>query len=103
VVVILERDAGKARARAREHLSFYANQENYRRILIAQGFSAADFENGCSDRLIDAVIAWGSEDQIKQRIDAQLAAGANHICMMPLRSDGAPLPDERALEAFAPR
>jgi len=47
------------------------------------------------------VIAWGSEDQIKQRIDAQLAAGANHICMMPLRSDGATLPDERALEAFA--
>src|ERR1700691_6041471 len=102
VVVILERDAAKARARAREHLSFYANQENYRRILIAQGFSAADFENGCSDRLIDAVIAWGSEDQIKERIDAQLAAGANHICMMPLRSDGVLLPDERALEAFAP-
>jgi probable F420-dependent oxidoreductase len=103
VVVILERDAAKARARAREHLSFYAKQESYRRILIAQGFSAADFENGCSDRLIDAVIAWGSEDQIKERIDAQLAAGANHICMMPLRSDGVLLPDERALEAFAPR
>jgi probable F420-dependent oxidoreductase len=103
VVVIFERDAAKARARAREHLSFYANQENYRRILIAQGFSAADFENGCSDRLIDAVIAWGSEDKIRERIDAQLAAGANHVCLMPIRSDSAPLPDERALEAFAPR
>jgi hypothetical protein len=49
------------------------------------------------------VIAWGSEDKIKERIDAQLAAGANHICLMPLRCDDVPLPDERALEAFAPR
>ncbi len=103
VVVILERDAAKARARAREHLSFYANQDNYRRILMAQGFTAADFENGCSDRLIDAVIAWGSEDKVKERIDAQLAAGANHVCLMPLRCDDVALPDERALEAFAPR
>ena len=53
--------------------------------------------------LIDAVIAWGSEDKIRERIDAQLAAGANHVCLMPIRSDSAPLPDERALEAFAPR
>jgi probable F420-dependent oxidoreductase len=103
VVVIMERDAGKARARAREHLSFYANQDNYRRILISQGFTAEDFENGCSDRLIDSVIAWGSEDKIKERIDAQLAAGANHVCMMPLRCDNPWLPDERAFEAFAPR
>jgi probable F420-dependent oxidoreductase len=103
VVVIMERDAAKARARAREHLSFYANQDNYRRILISQGFTAADFENGCSDRLIDAVIAWGGEDKIKERIDAQLAAGANHVCLMPLSCDNAWLPDERAFEAFAPR
>jgi len=103
VVVIMERDAAKARARAREHLSFYADQDNYRRILISQGFTAADFENGCSDRLIDTVIAWGSEDKIKDRIDAQLAAGANHVCVMPLRCDNAWLPDERAFEAFAPR
>jgi hypothetical protein len=33
------------RARAREHLNFYVNQENYRRLLIAQGFTAADLEN----------------------------------------------------------
>ncbi|HLW72218.1 MAG TPA: TIGR03620 family F420-dependent LLM class oxidoreductase [Candidatus Binataceae bacterium] len=103
VTAILERDATKARARAREHLSFYANQDNYRRILIAQGFAAADFEHGGSDRLIDAVIAWGSEDKIKERIDAHLAAGANHVCLLPLRGDHVSLPDERVLEAFAPR
>jgi probable F420-dependent oxidoreductase len=103
VIIILERDAAKARARARQHLSFYANQQNYQRILLAQGFTRADFENGCSDRLIDTVIAWGSEEQIRERIDAHLAAGANHVCLMPLRCDEPNLPDERALEAFAPQ
>jgi probable F420-dependent oxidoreductase len=102
VIVILERDAAKARARARQHLSFYASQENYQRILLAQGLTRADFDNGCSDRLIDTVIAWGSEGQIRERIDAHLAAGANHVCLMPLRCDHDALPDERALEAFAP-
>src|SRR5262245_17455596 len=102
VMMILERDAAKARARARLHLSFYANQENYQRIFLAQGFTRADFENGCSDHLVDTVIAWGSEEQIRERIDAHLAAGANHVCLMPLRCDEPNLPDERALEAFAP-
>ena len=103
VIVILERDAVRARARARQHLSFYAYQENYQRILLAQGFTRADFENGCSDRLIDTMVAWGSEEHIRERIDAHLAAGANHVCLMPLRCDESNLPDERALEAFAPR
>ncbi len=102
-IVILEKDASKARSRAREHLSFYASQENYQRILRAQGFSDTDFENGGSDRLIDMVVAWGTEEQIQDKIDAQLAAGATHVCMMPLRCDDNSLPDERALEAFAPR
>ncbi|MBI3246132.1 MAG: TIGR03620 family F420-dependent LLM class oxidoreductase [Deltaproteobacteria bacterium] len=103
VIVILERDAAKARARARQHLSFYAYQENYQRILLAQGLTRADFDNGCSDRLIDTMVAWGSEEQIRERIDAHLTAGANHVCLMPLRCDHDALPDERALEAFAPR
>ncbi len=103
VIVILERDATKARERARKHLSFYAYQENYQRILLAQGFTRADFENGCSDRLIDTMVAWGGEEQIRTRIDAHLAAGANHVCLMPVRCDDSNLPDERALEAFAPR
>jgi probable F420-dependent oxidoreductase len=103
VIVILEQDAAKARARARQHLSFYAYQENYQRILLAQGFTRADFDNGCSDRLIDTMVAWGSEDEIRAHINAHLTAGANHVCLMPLRCDESNLPDERALEAFAPR
>jgi len=103
VMAILEQDATKARARARQQLSFYANQENYQRIFLAQGFTRADFENECSDRLVDAFIPWGNEEHIRDRIDAHLAAGANHVCLMPLSCDKPDLPDGRLLEAFAPR
>jgi len=103
VMAVLERDATKARARARLQLSFYANQENYQRIFLAQGFTRADFENGCSDHLVDTMIPWGSEEHIRERIDAHFAAGASHVCLMPLRCDEPSLPDERALEVFAPR
>lgn len=103
LVVIMERDAAKARARARQHLSFYANQQNYQRILMSQGFTPGDFENGCSDRLIDTMIAWGSEEKIADRIEALIKAGANHVCLMPLRCDSEMLPDEQAFAVFAPR
>jgi hypothetical protein len=42
--------------------------------------------------LIDSVIAWGSEEQIRKRIEAHVAAGANHVCLMPLRCDQPNLP-----------
>src|ERR1700720_2918046 len=102
--VILETDASKARTAARAYMKTYVPRlPNYTRNLRRLGWLDADFENGCSDRLVDAIVAWGTEEKIRDRIDAHLAAGANHVCLMPLRCDGSPLPDERALEAFAPR
>jgi len=44
----------------------------------------------------------GSEEQIMDGINAQIDAGANQ-CAMPLLSDSVRLPDERLLEALAPR
>jgi probable F420-dependent oxidoreductase len=103
LTVILERDAAKARARAREHLNFYAAQPNYQRILMSQGFTQADLANGCSDHLVDSMIAWGTEEKISERINEHLDAGASHVCLLTLRCDATGLPDERALEAFARR
>jgi len=102
--VILEPDAVKARAAARQHMSFYVTHlPNYRNNLKALGWSDADFENGCSDRLVDAIVAWGSEEKIRDRLNAHFRAGATHVCVQALRADGKPLPDARALEALAPR
>jgi len=102
--VILESDSAKARAAARQHMSFYVTQlPNYRNNLKALGWRDADFENGCSDRLVDAIVAWGSPEKIQERIQAHLTAGATHVCLQALRADGSPLPDLRALEVLAPK
>ena len=57
---------------------------------------------GGRDRLVDAIVAWGTEDKIRDRIQAHFRAGATHVCIQPLRSDNQPLPDLRAVQAFAP-
>jgi probable F420-dependent oxidoreductase len=102
--VILETDAAKARTAARAYMKTYVPRlPNYTNNLKALGWADAEFENGCSDRLVDAIVAWGTDTQIRARIDAHLTAGATHVCILPLRADGSPLPDLRAVEALAPR
>jgi hypothetical protein len=53
--------------------------------------------------LVDDIVAWGSEEKIRDRIDAHLKAGATHVCILPIRADNESLPDLRAVEAFASR
>jgi probable F420-dependent oxidoreductase len=102
--VILEADAAKARAAARTYMKTYVPRlPNYTNNLKALGWADSEFENGGSDRLVDAIVAWGTEDKIRDRIDAQLKAGATHVCILPIRSDDQLHPDHRAVEAFAPR
>lgn len=102
--VILERDATKARAAARQYMKTYVPRlPNYTNNLKALGYPDADFANGCSDRLVDDIVAWGSEEKIRDRIEAHLKAGATHVCILPIRADNESLPDLRAVEAFAPR
>ena len=100
--VILETDATKARTAARTYMKTYVPRlPNYTNNLKSLGWKDEDFDNGCSDALVDAIVAWGSEDKIRDRIDAHLKAGATHVCILPLRADGEPLPDVRTMEAFA--
>ncbi|MGO9451206.1 MAG: TIGR03620 family F420-dependent LLM class oxidoreductase [Candidatus Binataceae bacterium] len=100
--VILETDATKARTAARAYMKTYVPRlPNYTNNLKALGWADAEFENGCSDRLVDAIVAWGTEDKIRDRIEAHLKAGATHVCILPLRADSAPQPDLRTVEAFA--
>ena len=102
-VVMLETDAANARARAREYLALYLGIEHYLQRWKGFGFGDADFTNGGSDRLIDAVVAWGGEDKIRQRIADQFRAGATHVAMIPVDPRGGRGPDRRAMEALAAR
>lgn len=97
---ILETDPAKARSLARQFLTLYMGLPNYVNNWRRLGFSDSDFAGGGSDRLIDAVIAWGDESAIRARIEEHLQAGADHVCVQAI-SDGG-LPDERLLRLLAP-
>jgi len=101
-MVILETDATKARSVAREQLAVYLSLPNYQNNLKQFDFDDRDFENGGSDRLVDAIVVWGDEQTIAERIQAHRNAGASHVCIQPFRPDGQPGPDLRLLEALAP-
>jgi len=101
-MVLLETDASKARAIARQNLRLYLALPNYQANLRWLGFSDADFQGGGSDRVVDAIVAWGDEKAIAARIRAHHDAGADHVCIQPFRPDGTPGPDLRILEALAP-
>ncbi|HEY3669767.1 MAG TPA: LLM class F420-dependent oxidoreductase [Acidimicrobiia bacterium] len=79
--VVLETDAGKARAVAREGLSLYLQLPNYVNNWRRLGFTEDDFADGGSDRLIDHVVVWGDEAAIAARVQAHLDAGADHVCV----------------------
>ena len=101
-MVILETDAGNARAVARKHLQVYLSLPNYRNNLMQFGFDSADFDDGGSNKLVDAIVAWGDEQAIADRIQAHRDAGANHVCIQTFRPDGKAGPDLRLLETLAP-
>ena len=100
--VLLETDASRAREIARANMKTYLALPNYQNNLRWLGFGDDDLADGGSDRLVDAIVAWGDEKAIAERIQAHYDAGADHVCIQPFRADGAPGPDLRILEALAP-
>jgi len=100
--VLLDTDPARARATARATMQIYLGLPNYQNNLKWLGFEDADLADGGSDRLVDAIVAWGDEAAIAARIKAHHDAGADHVCIQPLRADGIPGPDLRVLEALAP-
>ncbi len=100
--VLLETDAGKARGLARQELSRYMVLPNYRNNWLRIGFSSDDLENGGSDRFMDGMVVWGTEDDIRRRIREHVDAGATHVAIQPVYAEGDFAARDRMLEAFAP-
>jgi probable F420-dependent oxidoreductase len=98
---ILESEPARARAVARRFLAIYLGLPNYVDNWKRLGFTDADVADGGSDRLVDAVVAWGDERAIRARIDAHWQAGADHVCVQALSPSA--LPDERLLALLAPK
>ena len=84
LAVVLETNPDRAREIARVHTRVYLNLTNYTNNLRRLGFDDADLADGGSDRLVDAIVAWGDVDAIVARVKAHLDAGADHVCVQVL-------------------
>ncbi|MBM7783452.1 TIGR03620 family F420-dependent LLM class oxidoreductase [Tenggerimyces flavus] len=88
----LETDAERARSIVREPLGFLSKLPGYHANLLRQGYSAEEID-GLSDRLVDAVGAWGTAETIAGRLREHLDAGADQVVLNPITgSYDLPLP-----------
>jgi probable F420-dependent oxidoreductase len=97
--VVLSTDPEVARAAARLHMGTYLTLPNYTNNLRRLGWGDDDLGDGGSDKLVDAIVAWGDEAAIVARVQDHLDRGADHVCVQVLDSSPAalPLPQWRAL------
>ena len=92
VILCDSRDA--ARAIGADWLRSYLALPNYANSLLRLGFSPDDLAS-VSDRLFDAIIAWGDEEAVLRRITEHQSAGADHVCIQALEGDPGAFPREQ--------
>jgi probable F420-dependent oxidoreductase len=90
--VVLSTDAEEARRVARGHMATYLTLPNYTNNLRRFGWGDEDLADGGSDRLVDAIVAWGDEQAVVDRVAAHHERGADHVALQVLPLDGASVP-----------
>ena len=90
--VVMESDPEAARVLARQHLIHYLELPNYTNNWKRIGFTDDDLAHGGSDRLVDALYAWGDEATIARRVQAHRDAGASHVCVQVVTADPGEFP-----------
>jgi probable F420-dependent oxidoreductase len=97
--VLLETDPDRARAISRPRVQNpYLGLTNYLASLRRLGWTDADFADGGSDALIDALVVHGDVAAIGRGVTAHLDAGADHVAVQVLGPD--PVPALRALADY---
>lgn len=98
VTVVLEADPGRARELARTFTTGYLGLPNYADNLRSLGYGDDDLAGGGSDRLVDAVVAWGVPEAVAGRVREHLDAGADHVCLQVVSgAEGFPIEQYRTL------
>jgi len=88
VAVVLEADASVARSVAREYTAGYLSLPNYTNNLRRFGWSEDDLAGGGSDRLVDALIPWGTVEQVAAGVLRHAEAGADEVAIQVLGGGG---------------
>lgn len=92
--VLLTDDRAAARAVGTDWLRAYMALPNYANNLLRSGFTEDDLAS-VSDRLFDAIIAWGDEVAVVKRVNEHRAAGADHVCVQVLTADPTEFPRDQ--------
>ncbi len=92
-MVVLETDPAKARDIARKHMKIYLGLPNYANNLVRLGYDEGEIADA-SDRVVDAIVAWGTIDDAVTRVEAHRDAGADHVCVQVLLDDTERIPLE---------
>lgn len=82
--VALTNEPSEARRIARMELARYMTLPNYRNNWLRSGYTEDDVAGEGSDRFMDGMVAWGSEDDIRTRVQAHLDAGADQVAIQPI-------------------
>ena len=99
VAVVFARNREGALATGTRYMKTYLNLDNYRRNLERLGWPAEELKEPGSDRIFDAVVAWGDDEEIARKVRLHHEAGADHVAIQVLTPtpERAPLEDLRRL------
>ena len=95
IAVVFDTNAETARATARKHMLTYNRLPNYANNLLRLGYSQNDIagpDKLPSDKMVDAIVAWGTLETVVERINAHIDAGANHVSVQVLSNKDGELP-----------
>ncbi|GHD74248.1 hypothetical protein GCM10010317_087150 [Streptomyces mirabilis] len=92
VTVVLESEPARAREIARGYLGLYFQLPNCAASFKRLGFTDGDFTGGGSDRLVDALVAWGADAAISTRPAEFHTAGADHLALQIITGEGSETP-----------
>ena len=92
VKVVLEQDPDRARSIGRWAIAPVNRLPAYRDNLLRLGYGEDDLGAEPSDRIVDALVAWGDIDAIVRRVTEHIDAGADHVCVEVLTGDDITLP-----------
>ncbi|MGC4747951.1 LLM class F420-dependent oxidoreductase [Micromonospora sp. DT201] len=99
--VVLDSDPTTARATARQYTSRYLALPNYTNNLRRFGFTDEDFAAGGSDRLVDALIPWGTAEKVAAGLEKHYQAGADEVAIQVLNGGDATTFPADAFRALA--
>jgi probable F420-dependent oxidoreductase len=92
-MVVLDTDRARARQTARAGMAIYLRAPNYVNNLKRLGFTDDDVADGGSDKLVDAIVACGDVEAVRQRVQAHFDAGASHVCVQVLGDNPTAVPE----------